>query len=99
MGPGLLMMDARAKLRRGDALARDERYGEAIAEYQEVADLYVGAGFTLRAAAVLRQVVAIIDRSLPDLAEARTRALRGLLHCYTVLGLTTDADNVRRRLN
>ncbi|WP_437645398.1 hypothetical protein [Sorangium sp. So ce362] len=84
---------------RGDAYLCDQRHAEAIAEYQAAADLYIGAGFALRAAAVLRQVVEIIEKAAPEHAEARGRALQALLHCYTALGLTSEAEEVRRLLN
>lgn len=93
------MTDVRAVLRRADDLLRGQRYAEAVDEYQAAADAYAHGGFTLKAVAVLRQIVEIADRSAPELAGARARALRGLLGCYTDLGLTTDADAVRRLLN
>lgn len=93
------MTDVKATLRRADDLLREERYAEAVDEYQGAADAYLEGGFALKAVAVLRQIVEITDRSPSDLAGARTRALGGLLGCYTDLGLTVDADAVRRLLN
>lgn len=93
------MADIKATLRPADGHLREARYTEAVDEYQAAADAYIAAGFALKAAAVLRQIVEISERSDPAVAAARTRALRGLLGCYTDLGLTTDADEVRRLLN
>lgn len=92
-------MDLRAAIHRADSLVRDERYAAAVDEYQAVADAYVESGFALKAVAVLRQIVEITNRSPSDLAGARTRALLGLLRCYNTLGLTLDADAVRRLLS
>jgi hypothetical protein len=88
-----------ARLRRADELLREARYAEAVAEYGLVAETYAAAGFALKSAAIWKQIVGIVDRSAPELAEVRTRSLRGLLAAYTALGLTSEANEVRQRLN
>ncbi len=92
------MTDPRSRIQRGDRLLRDERYAESVAEYIAAAEAYFAAGFALKAVAVFGQVVAIVDRSAPELAVARTQALLRLLQCYTTLGLALDAEETRRRL-
>ena len=91
--------DIRTKLRRADALLREERYAQAVGLHQAVADAFTQGGFVLKAVAVLRQIIDITERAGPELADARRHALRELAQGYTALGLTTDAAETRRRLD
>ncbi|WP_438042779.1 hypothetical protein [Sorangium sp. So ce128] len=85
-------------LRRADSLMRAGRWSEAVELYESAADALERGGFDLKSVAVSRQIVAIIAASAPELTVARVAALTRLERLYTRLGLSTEAEDVRRSL-
>jgi hypothetical protein len=90
--------DVRSYLRRADALLREERYGEAVRLYEQAAESFTREGFLPKSIAVSKQIISIIDRGAPEMADVRERTLRRLNHAYTGLGLTAEAAEIRRLL-
>ena len=89
-----MIEDMREHLRRADALLREARYGEAISLYQAAGDAYAQRGIALKAVALFCHIVSLVDQWAPELSDARGRALLGLLHGYTRLGLHAEASRV-----
>ena len=90
--------DTRSRLRLADELARQQKYADATALYQSVAHDYAVAGFALKAIAVSKGIVHIVDHYAPDLIDARVVALRRLAALYEALGLDAELDKTRQLL-
>ncbi len=90
------MDDVRSRIRQADQFARQGLHARAVDAYLPVAFHYADAGFALKAIAILRKVVSIIDRDVPDLVDVRLQALRRLEVLYSDLGLSEDAAAIRK---
>jgi hypothetical protein len=93
-----MMRDPRSLSREADQAVRDGRYATAVQTYLFVAAHFADEGFALKAAALLRQVVDVVDRHAPELADSGQHALERLVELYSGLGLQDEADEARRRL-
>ncbi len=82
---------ARQLLRDGDALVRDGRYDVALRRYAAAARLLEGAGFALKAVAVLKQIRQIVTNHAPAEHDAEEDARRRLPVLYRSLGLESEA--------
>ncbi len=88
----------RALLRQADDFARAGRLAEAVALYDQAADVYEREGFALKAIALSRQILSIAAGRASELEPARLSALRRLVRIYPQLGLTADAAEAKRLL-
>jgi hypothetical protein len=77
------MLDVRDRLRHADDLTRQGMHADAIAIYQSVADEFLTQGARLKAIALSRSVVQIVDKAAPELVDERARAIRRLADLLT----------------
>lgn len=84
--------DLRSTLRRADDLARRGRYADAIALYQTVAQVYADSGMALKALAVSRSIVQLVDGHAPDLTHARQIAADRAESLCAQLGLSDQPN-------
>ena len=94
----LTMIDIRSHLRQADQLVRDGEFAEAIGLYGLAAEHFASAAFSLKATALFRQVIKIIDNHAPHLAAPRRQALRRLHDLYTELGLLEGTADILLQL-
>ncbi len=69
---------------------------EAVAIYARVGDHYVERGAGLRAAALYRQVMALVTEHAPEARPAVEDVPRRLVRLYRALGFDADADRLER---
>lgn len=91
--------DIKSKLKRADDLLRQGKHAAAVAVYLDAADVLADNGHALKAVAIQKQTLEIVERSTPHDAAARSRALRGLLSAYATLGMESEAAATRRKLD
>jgi hypothetical protein len=89
-----MFTESRSRLRWADRLQHQKRYADVIAIYQSVAQDYTDWGFALKAIAVSRVIVEIVDQYAPDLAAERAIALKRLLSLQIALGLDDQAEQM-----
>ena len=79
--------DMRTLLKLGDLQLRTEAFGEAVATYERVAGFYAQQGFALKAIAVYKQVLEIVQKNLPHEEERYAHIATRLAELHRQLGL------------
>jgi len=89
--------DTKFLLRTGDQLARNGRISDAIQCYERAAERLMAADSILKAVAVSKQIVVLIDAHHPEVLSQHKHIWLRLAEGYERLGLVVEAKQARKR--